>query len=168
MKYGLALGSNAGPRKLNMCAAREIIRRELAHQESPPLVAGLYETDPVDCEPGTRSFYNSCMEIETSLAPHELLAQLQEIEHRLGRPSHHPRNSPRSIDIDILYADDLTMDTPELTIPHPRIAARRFVLEPLAEIRPDLTLPGHEETVETLLNSLDSSQPALRLKSRNW
>jgi 2-amino-4-hydroxy-6-hydroxymethyldihydropteridine diphosphokinase len=168
MKYGLALGSNAGARKLQMRAAREIILRELAGHNSSALIAGLYETEPVDCNPGTRSFYNSCMEIESALPPQELLQRLQDIEHRLGRPAHHPRNAPRSIDIDILYADNVTINTSELTIPHPGIASRRFVLEPLAEIRPHLTLPGHADTVASLLKSLNSSEPPLHLKSKNW
>ncbi|MEM7145515.1 MAG: 2-amino-4-hydroxy-6-hydroxymethyldihydropteridine diphosphokinase [Verrucomicrobiota bacterium] len=167
-KYGLALGANAGARKLQLRAARELIRRELASRNTPFLVAPLYITAPVDCEPDARSFYNTCIEIESTHSPAAILAHCQEIEHRLGRPPSHPRNAPRTIDIDILYADQLVLDSPELTIPHPRLSSRRFVLEPLAEIRPDLTLPGLSAPVSSLLRDLESSEPPIELKAQEW
>ncbi|MEM8953973.1 MAG: 2-amino-4-hydroxy-6-hydroxymethyldihydropteridine diphosphokinase [Verrucomicrobiota bacterium] len=167
-KYGLALGANAGARKLQLRAARELIRRELATRNSPVLVAPIYITTPVDCEPDTRSFYNTCIEIASHHSPTTVLAHCQEIEHRLGRPPSHPRNAPRTIDIDILYADQIILESPELTIPHPRLVCRRFVLEPLADIRPDLTLPGQAAPVSSLLKNLASSEPPIELKAHEW
>lgn len=121
------------------------------------LCAPLYETAPVDCPPGTEAFLNTVVEIEAwdSLLPGELLAGLRGIEHELGRPSRYPRNTPRPVDLDILYADHLTLETPALTLPHPRLARRRFVLEPLAAIRPELVLPGLHKPVSQLLRELD-------------
>ena len=109
------------------------------------------------------------MEIDAadSLSPREFLADLREIETALGRPSRYPRNTPRPVDLDLLYAGGLTLDTPSLTLPHPRLARRRFVLEPLAAIRPELILPGLGKPVEQLLRELNDPA-AVRPFAPHW
>jgi 2-amino-4-hydroxy-6-hydroxymethyldihydropteridine diphosphokinase len=88
-------------------------------------------------------FINLAIAVETTLAPRELLARAQEIELQLGRDRvHEKRNGPRTADIDILAYDDLTLNEPDLTLPHPRLFERAFVLVPLAEIAPDLAVAG--------------------------
>ena len=88
-------------------------------------------------------FVNFCIAVETTLDPRALLARAQEIELQLGRDrAHEKRNGPRTADIDILAYDDLTLDTPNLTLPHPRLFERAFVLVPLAEIVPDRVIAG--------------------------
>jgi 2-amino-4-hydroxy-6-hydroxymethyldihydropteridine diphosphokinase len=101
-----------------------------------------YRTPPWGFE-GQPPFINLCIAVETSLAPGKLLARAQAIEHALGRErSKERRWGPRPIDIDLLAYDDLTMQTPELELPHPRLFARAFVLVPLAEIVPERTIAG--------------------------
>ena len=142
----------------------DYLRQARARVLALPGVAGpggecapLYETDPVDCPPGSGTFLNTVMEIsaDDGLPPHELLAGLRGIETALGRPSRYPRNTPRPVDLDILYAGGLVLDTPALTLPHPRLAQRRFVLAPLAALRPGLVLPGMDKPVDQLLRELD-------------
>jgi 2-amino-4-hydroxy-6-hydroxymethyldihydropteridine diphosphokinase len=91
------------------------------------------------------AFINLCIAVETTLGPHDLLARAQDIELRLGRDrAHEKRNGPRTADIDILAYDDLTLDTPNLTLPHPRLFERPFVLVPLNEIAPDRVIGGRK------------------------
>ena len=157
MKAGIALGSNIEPRLLHLQAAR---RRLFELHDSPNPVAGskVYETSPVDCPEGSGAFLNAVLEITTSLSPNDLLLRLQAIERELGRPGAHGRNTPRPIDLDILYCDDLVLQEPGLVLPHPRLAERRFVLQPLADIRPDLVLPLQERTIRQTLKELDSRE----------
>jgi 2-amino-4-hydroxy-6-hydroxymethyldihydropteridine diphosphokinase len=164
MRAGIALGSNLGDRLMNLSAARHQIA-ELPDAESPMLASAAYETEPVNCEPGAPTFLNAVIEIGYRGAPAELLAQLRGIETKLGRPAAHRRNVSRLVDLDLLYFGDLQSSSPDLQVPHPRIAARRFVLEPLAEIRPDLVLVGQTRTVAELLDSLPDREPLVRSAS---
>ena len=118
-------------------------------------VSPFYETEPVDCPPGSGAFLNGVAIMEWQGGPHELLERLREIECALGRPAQREWHAPRPLDLDILYAGEAVMDTPDLILPHPRIAQRRFVLEPLADVRPGLVLPGQTRTVAELLALLD-------------
>jgi 2-amino-4-hydroxy-6-hydroxymethyldihydropteridine diphosphokinase len=88
---------------------------------------------------------------------------LLRIEREMGRPSKRPRNSPRTIDLDVLYVGNLVLNNPEIIIPHPRFSQRRFVLTPLAEIAPALILPGHSHCVRTLLADLNDPGEVIRL-----
>ena len=150
MRAGLALGSNVGNRLDLLETARKFVLN-LPGVGLPLLSSKLYETDPVDTEPDAERFLYAVLEIECHCHPTELLEGLQQIESALGRPSKRPRNAPRTIDLDILYVGNLTLSTPEIVIPHPRLHLRRFVLTPLADIRPELLLPGQNRTVAELL-----------------
>ena len=166
MRCGLGLGSNSGDRLENLRAARrEILAAPEWRKEAPDhlLCASVYETEPIGCPPGTASFLNTVLELTAAaeITPALLLRRLQSIEVALGRPSRHPRNAPRSIDLDLLYLGNLELSTEDLTLPHPRLRERRFVLAPLAEIRPNLVLPGDARPVAELLQcSLDGSRVA--------
>lgn len=166
MRIGVALGSNLGDRTENLRLGRDLLL-SLHESAPPPLISPVYETEPVGCPPGTAPFLNAVMEIESSLEPSELLAKFLALEVRQGRPAMRDKNAPRPLDLDILYAGDLRSTSPELTIPHPRLSERRFVLQPLADIRPSLQLPGSNKTIAQLLETLPAG-PAVRLFTRNW
>ena len=165
MRVGVALGSNIGDRLANFRAARKAIV-DLAGVNGPILSSSVYETEPVDCEPGAEKFFNAALEIGYEGDPRNLLSDLKKIESSLGRPADHPRNVSRQIDIDLLYAGDAKIDNEQLHVPHPRMHERRFVLEPLAEIRPDLVLPNQTRTVAELLENLRDSAAVVRLKDQ--
>jgi 2-amino-4-hydroxy-6-hydroxymethyldihydropteridine diphosphokinase len=153
MNFGIALGSNLGERAENIRRGIELL---LARVPGIRLraSAAVYETEPVDCAPGTQAFLNTVVEVEADCLPQELHAHLKAIELALGRPEQHERNSPRTLDLDLLYAEDVVSADPVLTLPHPRMHLRRFVLEPLADIRPELVLPGQTMSVAELLAGL--------------
>lgn len=153
MRCGIALGSNIGDRLHHLRLGR-IALEQLHSGSTPPLVSTIYETEPVDCAPNSAAYLNAVMEIEYEGQPVVLLDSLHQIENQLGRPSKRPRNAPRTIDLDILYAGNLTLNNDEIVIPHPRLHSRRFVLQPLEEIRPDLVLPGYQDSIRTLLEKL--------------
>lgn len=159
-RVGIALGSNLGDRLANLCAARVKLQELTAHSE-PFLVASTYQTEPLLCPPGSPLFYNSVVEIGFDGDPSELLEITQGIEKQLGRTAHAERNAPRIIDVDLLYFGDRIIDTEALVLPHPRLSERRFVLQPLAEIRPDLILPGQTHDIVGLLDNLISDEPPL-------
>jgi 2-amino-4-hydroxy-6-hydroxymethyldihydropteridine diphosphokinase len=118
----------------------------------PPLRrSAIYETEPVDCEKGATKFFNAVIEFGYVGQPIELRRELAAIERVLGRPAAHERNVSRPIDLDLLYFGEMIIETAELRLPHPRIVDREFVLRPLADIRPDLVLPGQTEAVDALL-----------------
>jgi 2-amino-4-hydroxy-6-hydroxymethyldihydropteridine diphosphokinase len=136
----VGLGSNLGDSRGLIAAAVEL----LGSEEGIEVVAvsTLRETDPVGYEDQPR-FLNGAAELDTELPPRELLGRLLEIERRLGRVRGvGPRFGPRTIDLDLLLVDGVILDEPGLTLPHPRLQERRFVLEPLAELDPALQIPG--------------------------
>jgi len=153
MHFGIALGSNLGDRAANIQRGIDLLMARVPgiHLNAS---AQVYETEPVDCAPGTQAFLNTVIEVAADCTPQELHAHLKAIEQALGRPEQRERNSPRTLDLDMLYADDVVSDDPVLILPHPRMHLRRFVLEPLADIRPDLVLPGQQLTVAELLAHL--------------
>lgn len=159
-RAGIALGSNLGDRLANLDAARDCLR-EVATPGGTFMQAPIYQTEPLLCPPGSPFFYNSVVEIDFAGDAFELLELTQSIEKRLGRAASPERNAPRIIDVDLLYFGDQIIDTEALVLPHPRIGERRFVLQPLAEIRPGLILPGHPESIAALLASLQSAEPPL-------
>ena len=148
----VGIGSNLGNRQRQIRAAID----ELAAADGIELVAvsSLRETDPVGYREQPR-FLNGAAVVETELSPRELLGRLLEIERRLGRVrGGGPRFGPRTIDLDLLLYGAETVDEPGLTVPHPRLAERRFALEPLAELDPELEVPGHGR-VQALLAGLE-------------
>lgn len=154
----VALGANLGAREATLRRALEL----LDGREDTTVVgiSQLRETDPVGLLDQPR-FLNGAAALDTGLGPVELLAVLLEIERTLGRVRDGVRNGPRSIDLDLLLFDAETIEGPELTLPHPRLHERRFVLEPLADIDPELRVPGRG-TVAELLASLDEQASTLR------
>jgi len=162
MKAGVALGSNLGDRLANLRAARNEIEK-LNRVSSPLLTSAVYETEPVGCEAGAAKFLNAVIEIEYAGDAPDLLLDLVEIETRLGRPASHARNASRTLDLDLLYFGDMEIETPELQLPHPRIAEREFVLKPLADIRPDLVLPKQTESTRDLLLRLPKGEAVVRI-----
>jgi len=166
MRTGVALGSNLGDRLSNLHAARTAIV-DLARVRPPILYSAIYETDPVDCEPGAGKFWNAVLEFDYAGDPLELLKSLREIEKTLGRAPDHPHNVSRKIDLDLLYFGDISMDSDELQLPHPRMHLRKFVLQPVADIGPNLILPGQSKTVRELLAKLSESTKVIRL-TNNW
>lgn len=147
-RVGISLGSNLGDRIAHL---RDAVARLAAVRSSEHLLLSpVFETEPVDCPEGSGAFFNAVIEIETDLPPLDLLAATQAIEREMGRPEVRAVNAPRTIDLDLLYYDDLAMRSPGLELPHPRMFQRAFVLKPLAAIRPDFVPAG-------ALDSLDDS-----------
>ena len=149
----LGIGSNLGDRKA-WCA--KAIARLITHPDISLLTrSALYETEPVDA-PNQEWFLNCVVSIETELTVHALFALCTYVERELGRIRSW-RNHPRTIDIDVLFYGTEVVNTSELTVPHPRVEARGFVLVPLAEIAPDLLHPLLQLTIRELRDRLEAS-----------
>lgn len=152
-KVYLALGSNLGDRAATLLSA-------LAQMESPELhllrASSVYETEPREFA-DQPWFLNQVAEVETSLFPRQLLTRLKRLEIALGRRASVPKG-PRAIDIDILFYGDAVVSTPDLAIPHPGIAERRFVLEPLAELVPGMRHPKSGKTIREMLAAVASQR----------
>ena len=161
MRTAVALGSNIGDRLENLRAARKAIL-DLANVKTPIPSSAVYETEPVGCEPGAGKFLNAVVEFEYRDEPARLLEQLIEIEEALGRERNHRPNVSRTIDIDLLYCGDQRIDDERLQLPHARLHLREFVLQPLADIRPDLILPGQKKTISELLEDLNQHVRVVR------
>jgi len=155
----LGLGSNMGNRQDNLGKALGFLSQRLRVEK----VSSVYDTEPVGNINQPR-FLNLVCQVYTRLAPTELLTLAKGIESKLGRALSQS-NAPRPIDIDILFYGDQVIETPELVIPHPRLAERAFVLVPLAEIAPDFRHPVIGKTVNELSQRLTETQGVLKL---NW
>ena len=153
MIYFLSLGSNLGSRPKNLATAARFLREngiEVLRASS------IYETEPVD-QLDQPWFLNQVLKVRSALDPPALLGLAKSIEARMKRvPT--VAKGPRAIDIDILFAGDTILDTPELVIPHPRLTQRNFVLVPLCEIAPEIRHPVLGKTIREL--ALSSSDPA--------
>ncbi|MCC8165141.1 MAG: 2-amino-4-hydroxy-6-hydroxymethyldihydropteridine diphosphokinase [Planctomycetes bacterium] len=158
----IAIGSNLGDRAENIRSARHgmALLPETVLLENAPL----YETAPQGGPPGQDLFYNTVSIVDTTLEPVQLLAELQALEKAIGRDRSREtrRWGPRLIDLDIILWEDRCVEEPGLTIPHPRLAERRFVLQPLADLDPDLLHPVADLTIKELLERLDSNDEDVR------
>ena len=148
----LSLGSNIGDRESHL---RDAISR-LENQGRIQTVASFYETEPVEFTDQAR-FLNCALALETEQAPEQLMESVLHIEQAMGR-ERQQNKGPRTIDIDILLFSDTIIDSPKLTIPHPAMHARRFVLQPLAEIAPEVRHPVLKKTIRELLGALPAGQ----------
>jgi 2-amino-4-hydroxy-6-hydroxymethyldihydropteridine diphosphokinase len=155
MRVGIALGSNLDDRLENLRAARRHLFA-LHEDRGPFLISRIYETEPVDCPPGSPAFLNAAIELACTIPPLDLLNKIQRLEQLLGRPANHGHHAPRTIDLDILYYDNLSFTLPELVLPHPRIPSRAFVLVPLADVAPSRILPGQTQAISGLLKKISA------------
>lgn len=163
MRAGVALGSNVGDRLAKLRQAREGLGQLAA--DAQLRASPVYETEPVGCADDDPPFLNAVIELEFEGWPMQLLTKLRDLESELGRDRTSTRNAPRTIDLDLLYFGDsaeFEVESSALTLPHPRMHERRFVLQPLADIRPDLILPKQPVTVAELLARLPESPRVVR------
>ncbi|MBT4917647.1 2-amino-4-hydroxy-6-hydroxymethyldihydropteridine diphosphokinase [Candidatus Peregrinibacteria bacterium] len=144
----IALGSNLQDRKKNLQTAI----KEIANFADISKKSSIYETEPVGYKDQGK-FLNQVIEIKADISPTDLIIRLQEIEHKMGR-TREITNGPRTIDLDILFYENEVVETDSLTIPHPRMHERAFVLEPLNEIAQDKNHPTLNKTINTLWTSL--------------
>jgi 2-amino-4-hydroxy-6-hydroxymethyldihydropteridine diphosphokinase len=138
MRGYLGLGSNQGDRLRNLRAARAALGRPGVEVVA---ASSVYLTEPQGEVTEQPDFLNACLAVETELGPGDLLDACKAVERELGRAPEGVRHGPRPIDVDVLLLDELEQRSERLSLPHPELRSRRFVLEPLLELEPDLTLP---------------------------
>ena len=161
----IGLGSNLGDSTALLRQALDRLRAlaRPSRTDGPAvsfLVSSLWQTSPVDCPVGSPPFVNAVAGFwpQPWESPDTLLARLQGVERQFGRPPKKTLNEPRPLDLDLLAFGRETRAEPSLLLPHPRAHLRRFVLQPLSEIAPDLRLPGQSQTVAQLLAALQTSE----------
>jgi 2-amino-4-hydroxy-6-hydroxymethyldihydropteridine diphosphokinase len=158
----VALGSNLGN---SVDIVRSAFQELQSLSDSPLLQSSLWQSTPVDCPPGSPPFINAvaALEARAKETPATLLRKLRALEEEFGRQPKKILNEPRLLDLDLIAFGSRTVNSAELTLPHPRAHLRRFVLRPLSEIAADFILPGQTKTVQHLLRDLKSPEPLLRL-----
>ncbi len=159
VNYYLALGTNMGDKNANL-------RQAVGFLETIGRVTRLssvYRTSPVGMEAGTDSFYNMVLAFESDLPPLPLLRRLKQYEGQRGRDLSDSHNKPRVMDIDILLAGTLTMETEELIIPHKEMANRQFVMIPLKEIAPEVFHPILKQRVDQLAAVLETGETIIKI-----
>ncbi|NHZ85681.1 MAG: 2-amino-4-hydroxy-6-hydroxymethyldihydropteridine diphosphokinase [Planctomycetia bacterium] len=158
-KIYLSLGSNIGDREANLAGAITILGN---YQENSELrSASFFSSEPL-FNTDQPVFLNTVVELTTTFTPFEFLDEIKNIERLLGRPNKHEKNAPRTIDIDILIFGESFLETAELTIPHPGIPYRRFVLVPLNELVPNYIIPGWNISIKRLLNRCTDQSKVLK------
>lgn len=143
----VGLGANLGPREATILRAVDLLAAEPGIEMLE--LSSLNETEPVGVT-DQPTFVNGALALETELPPRELLDALLRVERELGRVRSGERWGPRTIDLDLLLYADEVVDEPGLTVPHPRLHERRFALEPLAELEPELEIPGRGKVAKLL------------------
>ena len=167
MEVGLSLGSNMGDRLAHLKNAKAIIL------DCPGIVPAdqspVYETEPVDVPPEFQAlnFLNAILIVKTLITLSQLMRTFQFMEQKIGREPNTVVNAPRPMDIDIIYADGLQVQEQYIAIPHPHWAQRRFVVQPLCDVRPDLVIPGQTGTVAEVLAGL-SDPHKVTLFAKKW
>lgn len=167
METGFSLGSNAGRRLrlLSQAKTRLLMDSKVKFVDQ----SAVYETEPVGVkeEYRTMKFLNAVLVVDAPYSAEEWLLKIKRVEEQLKRERSADRNAPRTIDIDILFAGDQIVDSDWLQVPHPRWAERRFVVQPLSEVRGELILPGSKEPVRKILEQMPQSND-VRLFSERW
>jgi 2-amino-4-hydroxy-6-hydroxymethyldihydropteridine diphosphokinase len=148
----VGLGSNVGDRLANLRAARDALE---AKGVKVIAASSVYETEPQGEILDQPDFLNAALAIETELGPEELLDASKAVERELGRKPGGPRHAPRPIDVDVLLLGDVEHRSERLTLPHAEVTSRRFVLEPLLELDPDLALPDGTRLADALPALMD-------------
>jgi 2-amino-4-hydroxy-6-hydroxymethyldihydropteridine diphosphokinase len=143
----LGLGSNVGDRRAHL---QDAVQRLSRHGIKALRSSSTYDTEPVGLVLDQPEFLNACVQIETEHEPAALLAACKKVEQEVGRHAGGPRHGPRVIDVDVLLLGDLVYESDRLTLPHREVTGRRFVLVPLLELDPELTLPGGERLAGSL------------------
>lgn len=156
----LSLGSNVGNREANLRTAIE----KLKGIGNPVAVSSFYETEPVEVATTQPWFLNCAVKLDTEKMPRQLIAAILGLEQEMGR-QRKQQKGPRTIDIDILLFGSSVIEIPALTIPHPKMHQRRFVLEPLVEIAPDVRHPGLKRTMRELRDGLAPGQTVRKVAS---
>lgn len=158
----VALGSNQGD---SVKILRDAIERLNNFSGGPIASSSLWQTAPVDCPPNSPKFLNAVAAFvpREGETPESLLKKLQALEKEFGRQPKKILNEPRPLDLDLIAFGPEMRDTAELILPHPRAHLRRFVLQPLSEIAPDLVLPGQTQTVVQLLTGLPAGDQVTRI-----
>jgi len=158
----IALGSNLSDSRRFVLEAIGLLQ---TLSTGPLLKSSLWQTSPVDCPPGSPPFVNAVVGFvpRPGETPETMLVKLQTLEKEFGRQPKIVLNEPRQLDLDLIAFGNETRNTPELVLPHPRAHQRRFVLQPLSEIAPDLVLPGQRLSVAELLVALKTEELAVRL-----
>ena len=167
MEIGFSLGSNLYNRKRLLMQAKNLLLSAPCTRyvdQSP-----IYETTPVDVKPEYQSmaYLNSVVIVDSELPLESWMSYIGKIEKNLGRERTEDRNAPRPIDIDIIYAGDTIVDDGGLEVPHPRWAERRFVVQPLNDVRPGMILPEMNKPVSVILNSLPKDE-GLSVFDERW
>jgi 2-amino-4-hydroxy-6-hydroxymethyldihydropteridine diphosphokinase len=150
----IGLGSNIGDRRGHLQAAVDTLA---VHGVRVLRSSATYDTEPVGLILDQPEFLNACLEIETEHGPIELLDACKEVEREVGRSAGGPRHGPRVIDVDVLLLGALEFESERLRLPHEQVTSRRFVLVPLLELDPELTLPGGER-LDAALGALGGGQ----------
>jgi len=169
MEIGLSLGANLGNRLLQLQSAKKQIIS--AGKISFVTQSPVYETEPVGVPAVDANvfFLNAVLIVEASLQAPELLSLFKRIEHQMGRAPDAIPNARRPIDIDIIYAGNLRIELENITVPHPRWFKRRFVVQPLCDVRPDLVIPGQTGSVAEVLRRLsDKHRVSLSSSANEW
>jgi 2-amino-4-hydroxy-6-hydroxymethyldihydropteridine diphosphokinase len=166
METGFCLGSNMGGRLRLLSQAKTLILMDSQVKfvdQSP-----VYETEPVGVKPEYKAmkFLNAALIVESPYTAEEWLVKVKRIESVLRRVRTEDRNAPRPIDIDIIFCGDEVVDSDLLQVPHARWAERRFVVQPLADVRPELVLPGTDEPVRKILAEMPAND--VRLFTERW
>jgi 2-amino-4-hydroxy-6-hydroxymethyldihydropteridine diphosphokinase len=155
----LGLGSNIGERRENLAAA---VRELPAHGVEVLASSSVYDTEPVGLVLDQPEFLNACVRIRTALEPLRLLDACKEVERVVGRAAGGVRHGPRVIDVDVLLLGDVEFVSEWLTLPHPEVRSRRFVLVPLLELDPEMRLPGGDGRLAGSLGALAEGEQEVR------